>query len=72
MLCRGDAGAGNLITFVQFLFVAIEGLFTHVERVPPTTNRKPFFPYRIVPRKIPLIHYVVSIAHQVYVQTYIG
>lgn len=29
MYCRHDAGAGNLITFSQFLFIAIEGyIFT--------------------------------------------
>jgi len=30
---KGDAGAGNLITFAQFLFVALEGLIGSLERV---------------------------------------
>lgn len=29
--CRADPSAGNIVTFSQFLFIALEGLYMHLE-----------------------------------------
>lgn len=40
-IIRSDAGSGDLITFCQFIFVALEGLFFHLEL---TNSLKPAQP----------------------------
>jgi len=67
-LIAGDAGAGNLITFAQFLFVSLEGLIANMERIPSPKGKKTrknsnsFFPYRLKKRKIPLFNDMVMVA----------
>jgi len=54
LITRHDAGAGNVVTFAQFAFVAAVGLLGRIDR-----ERLPRV--RLVPRVIPLSHYLLYV-----------
>jgi len=64
-IIRLDPSAGNIVTFAQFLLIALEGLYVHMEwpekRQEGNTSWWWFLP-RLRGRVIPLAHYLVMVA----------
>jgi UDP-xylose/UDP-N-acetylglucosamine transporter B4 len=55
MLVKSVPSSGNLITFAQFLFVSVEGLYSHIE------FQAGWIPIKLKERKIPLYRWLVMV-----------
>lgn len=53
MMCSRNSSAGTLLTFVQFLFVAVTGYISQFD-----SSRPPFF---IAPNKVPIRRWLINI-----------